>query len=77
MMQDKQVEISYSGIGLHIKPIPEIKKPEWTQTKQVIYALLVHQNDPEREYTCDAVAEQALKQALTEGWMVASMKDHW
>ena len=39
--------------------------------------LLVHHDDPEREYAYDDGAEQALQLARKEGWIVVSMKDDW
>jgi phosphoglycolate phosphatase-like HAD superfamily hydrolase len=38
------------------------------------FALLVHHDDPEREFAYDAGAERALNEAATRGWTVASMK---
>jgi phosphoglycolate phosphatase-like HAD superfamily hydrolase len=40
-------------------------------------ALLVHHDDPAREYAYDAGSEKALELAPTAGWMVVSMKDDW
>jgi phosphoglycolate phosphatase-like HAD superfamily hydrolase len=39
--------------------------------------LLVHHDDAEREYAYDGGAEEALRLAATEGWIVVSMKDDW
>ena len=39
--------------------------------------LLVHHDDAEREYAYDGGAEEALRLAETEGWIVVSMKDDW
>ncbi len=40
-------------------------------------ALLVHHDDPEREYAYDGGSEMALQQASKNGWTVVSMKDDW
>ncbi len=39
--------------------------------------LLVHHDDPEREYAYNEGTELALQLAATEGWTVVSMKDDW
>jgi phosphoglycolate phosphatase-like HAD superfamily hydrolase len=39
--------------------------------------LLVHHDDPEREYAYDDGAEKALQLAPNEGWIVVSMKNDW
>jgi phosphoglycolate phosphatase-like HAD superfamily hydrolase len=39
--------------------------------------LLLHHDDPEREYAYDGGAEMALKLAVKEGWTIVSMKDDW
>ena len=39
--------------------------------------LLVHHDDAEREYAYDGGAEEALRLADTQGWIVVSMKDDW
>ena len=39
--------------------------------------LLVHHDDVGREYAYDGGAEEALRLAETEGWVVVSMKDDW
>jgi phosphoglycolate phosphatase-like HAD superfamily hydrolase len=39
--------------------------------------LLVHHDDPEREYAYDSGAEAALQMAAGEGWCVISMKNDW
>jgi phosphoglycolate phosphatase-like HAD superfamily hydrolase len=39
--------------------------------------LLVHHDDAEREYAYDGGAEEALRLADTEGWVIVSMKDDW
>jgi phosphoglycolate phosphatase-like HAD superfamily hydrolase len=39
--------------------------------------LLVHHDDPEREYAYDDGAEKALQLAPKEGWIIISMKDDW
>ena len=39
--------------------------------------LLVHHDDAEREYAYDGGAEEALRLAEAEGWIVVSMKDDW
>ena len=39
--------------------------------------LLVHHDDAGREYAYDGGAEEALRLAETEGWIVVSMKDDW
>ena len=40
-------------------------------------ALLVHHDDPEREYAYDGGAEKALQLASQAGWVIVSMKDDW
>jgi phosphoglycolate phosphatase-like HAD superfamily hydrolase len=40
-------------------------------------ALLVHHDDPEREYAYDGGAEKALQLAPQAGWIVVSMKNDW
>jgi phosphoglycolate phosphatase-like HAD superfamily hydrolase len=39
------------------------------------FALLVHHDDPDREFAYDAGAERALSEAATRGWTIASMKN--
>ena len=39
--------------------------------------LLVHHDDPEREYAYDDGAEKALQLAPQAGWIVVSMKNDW
>ncbi len=39
--------------------------------------LLVHHDDPEREYGYDEGAEKALQMAPKEGWIIVSMKNDW
>ena len=39
--------------------------------------LLVHHDDAEREYAYDGGAEEALRLAEAEGWIVVSMRDDW
>jgi hypothetical protein len=39
--------------------------------------LLVHHDDAEREYAYDSGAEEALRLAASEGWIVVSMRDDW
>ena len=39
--------------------------------------LLVHHDDPEREYVYDDGAEKALQLAPKEGWIVVSMQNDW
>jgi phosphoglycolate phosphatase-like HAD superfamily hydrolase len=48
-----------------------------TRYKQATLGLLVHHDDPEREYAYDGGTENALQLALEEGWIVVSMKDDW
>jgi len=45
--------------------------------KGLTLGLLVHHDDPEREYAYDEGAEKALQLALKEGWIVVSMRDDW
>lgn len=40
-------------------------------------SMLVHHDDPEREYAYNDGAEKALQLALKEGWLVVSMKNDW
>ncbi len=39
--------------------------------------LLVHHDDPIREYAYDEGSEMALQMAPKEGWTIVSMKDDW
>ena len=39
--------------------------------------LLVHHDDPEREYAYDDGTEKALQLAPKAGWIVVSMKNDW
>ena len=39
--------------------------------------LLVHHDDPDREFAYDAGAEKALGQAVIAGWTVVSIRDDW
>ena len=39
--------------------------------------LLVHHDDPDREFAYDAGAERALARAKELDWIVVSMKDDW
>ena len=39
--------------------------------------LLIHHDDPEREFAYDAGAERALARATTDGWTVVSMRTDW
>ncbi len=45
--------------------------------KGLTLGLLVHHDDPEREYAYDDGAEKALQLAPKEGWIVVSMKNDW
>ena len=45
--------------------------------KGLTLGLLVHHDDPEREYDYDEGAEKALQLAPKEGWIVVSMKNDW
>jgi phosphoglycolate phosphatase-like HAD superfamily hydrolase len=45
--------------------------------KGVRLGLLVHHDDPEREFAYDEGAEKALELAPREGWIVVSMKNDW
>ena len=45
--------------------------------KGLTLGLLVHHDDPEREYAYDDGAEKALQLAPKEGWVVVSMKNDW
>jgi phosphoglycolate phosphatase-like HAD superfamily hydrolase len=45
--------------------------------KGLALGLLVHHDDPEREYAYDEGAEKALQLASKEGWLVVSMKNDW
>ena len=39
--------------------------------------LLVLHDDADREFDYTTGAEEALKQARTDGWTIASIKDDW
>jgi phosphoserine phosphatase len=39
--------------------------------------ILVHHDDGEREFAYDAGAEHAFARAVTDGWIVVSMRDEW
>jgi len=41
------------------------------------FALLVHHDDPKREYAYDSGTEKALQLAPGAGWVVVSMKNDW
>jgi hypothetical protein len=45
--------------------------------KGLTLGLLVHHDDPEREYAYDDGTEKALQLATKEGWIVVSMKNDW
>jgi phosphoglycolate phosphatase-like HAD superfamily hydrolase len=45
--------------------------------KGLTLGLLVHHDDPEREYGYDEGAEKALQMASKEGWIIVSMKNDW
>ena len=45
--------------------------------KGLTLGLLVHHDDPEREYDYDEGAEKALQMASKEGWIIVSMKNDW
>jgi phosphoglycolate phosphatase-like HAD superfamily hydrolase len=45
--------------------------------KGLTLGLLVHHDDPEREYAYDEGAEKALQMASKEGWIIVSMKNDW
>jgi phosphoglycolate phosphatase-like HAD superfamily hydrolase len=45
--------------------------------KGLALGLLVHHDDPEREYAYDDGAEKSLQMAPKEGWIVVSMKNDW
>lgn len=45
--------------------------------QRLTLGLLVHHDDPEREYAYDEGAEMALQLAHKEGWVVVSMKNDW
>ncbi len=45
--------------------------------KGLSLGLLVHHDDPAREYAYDEGAEMALQLATKEGWCVVSMKNDW
>lgn len=45
--------------------------------KGLTLGLLVHHDDPEREYAYDSGAEKALQLAPKEGWIIVSMKNDW
>jgi len=45
--------------------------------KGLTLRLLVHHDDPEREYAYDDSAEKALSLATQEGWIVVSRKSDW
>ena len=46
-------------------------------TKGLSLGLLVHHDDPAREYAYDVGAEIALQLAPKEGWIIVSMKNDW
>lgn len=45
--------------------------------KGLSLSMLVHHDDPEREYAYNQGAEKALQLSLKEGWLVVSMKNDW
>jgi phosphoglycolate phosphatase-like HAD superfamily hydrolase len=45
--------------------------------KGLTLSLLVHHDDPDREYAYDVGAEKALQLAPNQGWFIVSMKNDW